>query len=123
MTENLKLLDVVFFWAHILIITFNLSGWIWKRTRKAHLIVVSATVFSWLVLGLRYGLGYCFLTDWHWEVKRQLGETDLPASFIKYFFDRYTSFRFSADTIDWGTGLAFAVVVVITVYVNYMKKR
>ena len=123
MEHNLAFWDTVLLWAHIMVITFNLTGWIWEKARKLHLVVVAGTLFSWIVLGLRYGMGYCFLTDWHWDVKYQLGETDLPASFIKYFFDRYTPFDIAANVVDWGTGITFGVVVLITIYVNFMKKR
>jgi len=119
----LKLLDIVFLCLHLLIILFNLFAWIWIRTRKLHLIVLAATLFSWFILGLKYGLGYCFLTDWHWEVKRSLGATDLPASFIKYFFDQYTPFHFSAALVDVMTAISIIIVIILTIYFNFMKKR
>lgn len=42
-------------------------------------------MFSWVVLGIWYGIGYCFVTDLHWAIKHQLGETELPNSYIAYF--------------------------------------
>jgi hypothetical protein len=84
---------------------------------------MSATLFSWLVLGLKYGLGYCFLTDWHWDIKRKLGETDLPASFVKYFLDKYTFFDISAATVDLVTGISFGIVVLIAVFLNLIYPR
>ncbi len=119
----LRLLDVLFFWLHIFIITFNLFGWIWEKTRKWHLLVVGITLFSWIILGIKYGFGYCFVTDWHWQIKQKLGETDLPASFIKYFFDRYTSFHWSAATIDLITGISFFLAIACSVYMNFFKRK
>lgn len=119
----LEFFDVLFLFLHIVIILFNLFGWIWIKTRKIHLFVVLATLFSWLVLGIKYGLGYCFLTDWHWEVKYKLGETDLPASFVKYFLDHYTSFQLSAIMVDWITGVCFTLAIVATVYLNFFYKN
>lgn len=119
----IKLLDILFLCLHVIIILFNLFGWIWIRTRKIHFWLMSATLFSWLVLGLRYGLGYCFLTDWHWDIKRQLGETDLPASFVKYFLDRYTFFDISAATVDLVTGISFGFVVLIAAFLNLIYPR
>jgi hypothetical protein len=119
----LKIWDTIFLWLHIVIILFNLFGWIWNRTRKLHLIVVFATIFSWLVLGIKYGLGYCFLTDWHWEIKRKIGESELPASFIKYFLDRFTPFQFTAHTVDLLTGIIFSAVAIITIYINFIHSR
>ncbi len=118
-----KLLDLLFLWLHIIIIAFNLFGWIWSKTRKWHFWLMIVTIFSWLVLGLKYGLGYCFLTDWHWDVKRRLGETGMPASFIKYFLDQYTSINLSASTVDWITGVVFLLVILITIYVNFIGGR
>jgi hypothetical protein len=81
------------------------------------------TIFSWLILGLKFGIGYCFLTDWHWDIKRQLGETELPASFVKYFLDKYTSFDISAGVVDLATGLSFGMVVLISVYLNWIYPK
>lgn len=118
----LNVLDIIFLWLHIVIILFNLFGWIWKIARKPHLIILASTLFSWLVLGIKYGLGYCFLTDWHWEVKMKLGETNLPNSFIKYFFDQYTFLIVSAELADLITISCIVLVIIFTTYVNFFKK-
>lgn len=115
----LKFYDILFLWLHIIIILFNLFGWIWIKTRKMHLIVALITLSSWLFLGIWYGLGYCFLTDWHWEVKQKLGETNLPASFVKYFLDEYTQLEFSANVVDWITGISFLSAILISIYLNF----
>ena len=117
-----RFFDILFFWLHIVIILFNLLGWIWVKTRRIHLVVVTVTLFSWLILGIKYGLGYCFLTDWHWNVKYELGETNLPASFVKYFFDNYTPISLSAQTVDWITIIAFGIAILMTLYVNFIRK-
>ena len=65
----LQLLDVLLTIIHILIIVFNLFGWIPKRTRKAHLVSILLTAASWFVLGIWYGTGYCPFTEWQWKVK------------------------------------------------------
>ena len=85
--------------------------------------MVGLTVFSWIGLGFFYGFGYCFLTDWHWDVKRRLGESDLPASFIKYFADKFLNADFDAQMIDIITAGSFALVVLITTYVNFIQNR
>ncbi len=86
-TFLLSFLDVLFFVLHVIIILFNLLGWIWQKTLKLHLWVILATASSWFIIGIWYGFGYCFITDWHWQIKHKLGETDLPNSFITYFFN------------------------------------
>lgn len=117
-----KFLDFIFLFLHLIVILFNLFGWLWKRTRKLHLIVLATTLFSWLVLGLKFGLGYCFLTDWQWEIKMKLGETNLPNSFIKYFFDQYTFLNLSAEFVDLITIVSILFVILITIYLNFIRK-
>lgn len=95
-----RLLDILFFAVHTLLTGFNLLGWAWRRTRRIHLVTISATLLSWFGLGVVYGWGYCPLTDWHWRVKRALGETGLPASWVKYHLDGLTGFAWSPAVVD-----------------------
>jgi len=118
----LELLDILFIWLHIIIICFNLFGWVWHRTRKLHLIFVFVTLFSWIVLGLKYGFGYCFITDWHWSIKRHLGQDELPASFVKFFLDQYTSITLSAEAVDWLTGISFGIAIFCSIYLNFIYR-
>ena len=119
----LHFFDILLLWLHIVVIGFNLFGWIWNRARKLHFMVAGITLSSWALLGIKYGLGYCFLTDWHWNVKYKLGETGLPASFVKYFTDEYTPFKLSAETVDWITGISFALAILCSIYVNFILTR
>lgn len=95
-----RLYDALFVVFHTALIVFNMLGWAWRRTRRLHLITISATLLSWFGLGVTYGWGYCPLTDWHWQIKRALGETALPASWIKYYLDRITGMHWSATVVD-----------------------
>lgn len=96
----MRFLDVFFVVFHGALVLFNLTGWIWRRTRRAHLYTITATLLSWTALGLFFGFGYCPCTDWHWDVKRALGETNLPNSYIKYYVDRITGVDWDPHTID-----------------------
>jgi len=113
-------LDILFYLLHVLLMGFNLSGWIWRSTRKLHLISLSLTLGSWSILGIWYGFGYCFLTHWHWNVKRLLGETDLPNSFVKYFLDGLLRSDFDAGIVDVITGLGLALPIVLSLYLNFV---
>lgn len=119
----LEFYDILFTVLHLLITGFNLVGWIWKKTRKIHLYTVLLTIGSWLILGIWHGLGYCVLTDWHWDVKRKLGEKNLPGSFIKYFADRFTGNDFNAEMVNNVTAIVFACIVVVTILVNFRDYR
>lgn len=119
----LRLLDVFLTFVHLAIIGFNLFGWIWPATRKAHFICIMATAVSWFLLGIWFGMGYCPVTDWQWRVKEQLGEHDLPASFIKYYADKISGKNISSSLVDFVTAISFAVAAFLSVYVNFIKKR
>ena len=115
----LHFLDFFLTLLHLLIIGFNLFGWIWRSTRKAHFYLVIATIFSWVGLGYWFGFGYCPLTDWQWQIKAKLGERNLPNSFIKYFADKLTGMDISDNLIDTVTAVSFGLVVIVsfTLYV------
>jgi len=117
------LLDYVFFSLHLLIIGFNLVGWLWKKTLRLHLIVILATAASWLILGIWYGMGYCFLTDWHWDIKAKLGQGNLPSSFITYFVKHILGVGVSVQLIDFLTAAGFIVAAFISLYRNIKLRR
>lgn len=115
--------DFLFTVLHLLIIGFNLLGWIWPSTRRLHFALVLLTAGSWLLLGIWYGLGYCPITDWQWQIKESLGERDLPNSFIKYYADKISGQDVSADLIDIVTAVCFAAAALISIYLNFIKKK
>jgi hypothetical protein len=119
----LSFLDILLSIAHISLTLFNLTGWIWKRTRKAHLVTLGLTLLSWFVFGIWYGWGYCFLTDWQWQVKEKLGETNLPASFIKYFADKISGKNFDPSFVDNVTLGCLLFAIAAAVYVNFIGKK
>ena len=113
-----RLYDVLFVVFHTALIAFNMLGWAWRRTRRLHLITISATLLSWFGLGVAYGWGYCPLTDWHWQIKRALGETALPASWIKYYLDRITGIGWSPAVVDWLVVGSALGALVLSVWLN-----
>jgi len=117
------LLDIGLTIIHILLMIFNLTGWIWLRTRKLHLITLIATTTSWFILGIWYGFGYCVLTDWHWSIKEKLGESNLPNSFVKYIADKITGNVVNSALIDAVTVGALILAIIAAVYVNFIRKR
>jgi hypothetical protein len=112
------LLNIFFFVFHTVLILFNLLGWIWRKTRLANLVTLSLTGFSWFVLGLWYGFGYCPSTDWHWLVRLKLGYTNMPSSYIKFLVDQITGLSVNAQLVDRLTLLFFLLAVVGSVVTN-----
>ena len=83
--------------------------------------------WEWLFLGLLVGsLGYCPLTDWHFQVLEKLGRTDLPVSYVKYLADRITGLNFNSGLIDSITLYSFLAALAISVILNirdFLKAR
>lgn len=116
----LHFLDIFFTVIHILLIIFNLSGWVWKKTRRWHLLVLALTAASWGILGIWHGWGYCPLTDWHWDVKEKLGETNLPNSFVKYVFDNIFNTDMNVRVVDRITLFSLLGAVAASIWVNFI---
>jgi len=119
-----RLLDIFFVLFHTFVILFNLFGWILKRTRKYNLILLLLTGGSWLFLGLLVGtLGYCPLTDWHFDVLEKLGRTELPLSYVKYLADRLTGLNFSSSLVDTITLYSFLTALIISLFLSVRDYR
>ena len=108
-------------------VLFVLTGWIFKSTRKAHLILLGLILISWLGIGLYKGvIGYCPLTDWHWDIKRALGERNLSNSFIEYMLEKITDMDLDRTLVDTGTAVGLILSVLAAGYVNlrwrFLKK-
>lgn len=119
----LQALDIFYTILHLALIGFNLFAWIWPKTRRAHLITAGITLASWLILGIWYGFGYCPITDWQWDVKTKLGETDLPNSFVKYFADKLTGKDFDPALVDNITLWTFITAILLSIYFNFFHKK
>jgi hypothetical protein len=119
----LHFLDILYTFIHVAVIGFNLFGWIAPKTRRVHLICIVATAASWFLLGIWFGIGYCPITDWQWDVKAKLGETNIPQSFVEYYAERIFERDFSTTVIDTVTVVSFVVAAILSVYVNFIYKR
>jgi len=115
-------LNTFFFIFHSLIIAFNLFGWMWRKTRRANLVLLTLTTASWFLLGIWHGIGYCPCTDWHWQVRRELGYVDLPNSYIKFLIDSATGLDISPATADTLTAVCFAMAVAASLYSNWRDR-
>lgn len=120
---SLNVLDFIYTLVHLLIIGFNLFAWAFRATRRLHLYGVAVTLACWLILGIWYGIGYCPVTDWQWQVKAQLGEQNLPNSFVKYYADKISGQSVDANLIDVLTAGSFLLSIIISVYLNFFSKK
>lgn len=122
----LQLYDIGFTIFHSAFILFVLFGWIHPRTQRIHQFALLFTLIAWLLIGWYVGtIGYCPLTDWQWDIKRQLGERNLPSSFTEYVGEKLTGMDLNKTYVDIVTaaGLAFGVIMAVIKYVQSRIRR
>jgi len=112
-------LDYFFTVFHFSLILFNLTGWAWRKTRRIHLVCIGLTMVSWFGLGVFFGWGYCPCTDWHWQVKAKLGDTDLPTSYVKYYVDKVTGVQSDPFVVDAATLLLGLSAFALSCWLNW----
>lgn len=118
-----KFLDYFFTIFHTVIILFNISGWALKKTRKIHFISITLTALAWFGLGIFCGIGYCPLTEWHFQVLRKLEYHDLPYSYIEFLIERMFPVDVNSKQVDIMTMTVFLLVMLLTVFFNYKDLR
>jgi len=116
-------LDKFFFVFHSTLIVFNLFGWIWRKTRVANLVVLLLTVFSWTILGIWYGFGFCPSTEWHWQVRVKLGHYDMPSSYTKFLVDSLTGLNVSEKLVDIFAVLFLTLALLASIVTNVKDWR
>ena len=115
----MKFFDIFFTAFHSLLVLFILFGWIWKKTRRLNLICILLTAASWLGLGIFYGLGYCPLTDWHFNILRRLGYSDLPNSYLSFLFTRLTGLQIDQNLVDAITLWGLVIAMMMSILLNF----
>ncbi len=118
-----KIANYFFLVFHITLIFFNLFGWIPKKLRIWNLISLSLTAFSWLVMGAFYGFGYCFLTDWHWQVREKLGYETESNSYIHFLIKEFTNISIEENLVDIITAILFFIAFSFSVYANIRDRK
>lgn len=119
----LQAANIFFYVFHTLLILFNLMGWALPRLRKLHLLSLICTLGSWFLLGIWYGWGYCFLTDWHYDVLRKLGKTDLPDSYISFLIASLSGWTPSSGLVNTLTISLTLLALGVSIWVNRRPAR
>ena len=113
-----QFLNIFFFAFHTIFTLFNIIGWAFRKTRRLHLLTVSLTAFSWFVLGIWYGWGYCLCTDWHWDIRKKLGYIDESRSYIHFLILKLTGVNMNPQLVNNVTLIVFLVSVALTIWLN-----
>lgn len=123
----LQFLNSFFFVFHTVFTLFNITGWAFRKTRRLNLVTLLLTAFSWFVLGIWYGWGYCFCTDWHWQVREKLGYHDQRQSYIQFLVYKLTGKLFNEELVNYTTLIVFLLSLALSILLNVrdskLKKR
>ena len=119
----MQVLNIFFFVFHTAFTLFNITGWMFHKTRKLNLVTLLLTAFSWFVLGIWYGWGYCFCTDWHWDVREKLGYHDEQQSYIHFLIVKLTGLNPDAKLVETGTVIVFTISLVMSLWLNFRDRR
>lgn len=122
MNFGLHIANYLFYIFHTVLILFNLFGWLYTRTQKLNLISLSVTFGSWLILGFWKGWGYCFLTDWHYQVLQSLGEVNLPSSYIVFLVRKITGWTPNTVLVDSFTVSMAILALLCSLWVNIRSR-
>jgi hypothetical protein len=118
-----QFLNIFFFVFHTLLTLFNITGWMFRATRKWNLVTLLLTAFSWFVIGIWYGWGYCPCTDWHWEAREQLGYHDQQGSYIHFLLLQLTGINFNRNLVDNATLIIFLVSLGLSIWLNIRDRK
>ena len=110
-----QFLNIFFIVFHTAFTLFNCVGWAFAKTRKLHLVTILLTVFSWFVLGIWFGWGYCACTDWHWQVREVLGYQDRSNSYIHFLLLKLTGKNFDQQLVERATLIIFMLSFVLNI--------
>lgn len=103
-----ELLNIFLHALHTGMVLFMLAGWLWRPLLHLHRILLVLIWLSWLGLGAYMGhYGYCILTDYHWQLRRSMGDMDLPPSYIEYLLHRIGLQNLPDRWVSMGTGIGF----------------
>lgn len=116
-------LNIFFFVFHTVFTLFNIIGWFFPKTRKLHLITILLTAFSWFVLGIWFGWGYCLCTDWHWQIRESLGYNDRSNSYIHFLLLKLTGKDFNQRLVENATLIFFMVSFILSLWLNIKDRQ
>jgi hypothetical protein len=118
-----QLLNIFFFVFHTVLMLFNCFGWVWKKTRRWNLATLLLTAGSWFIIGIWYGWGYCFCTDWHWTIREKMGLFDQSNSYVHFLLLKLTGINFQKDLVDKVTLIVFFVALGLSSWLNIVDYR
>ncbi|KAF0129444.1 MAG: hypothetical protein FD155_2367 [Bacteroidetes bacterium] len=105
---------------HVMIILIISFGWIWRKLHVVYVICNFCAIFSWFILGYFKGYGYCLLTDIQWNLLAYRGETDIPETFLEYFFNILNINSSAIDFLEVVNYFKYFVVATFVFRMSYI---
>lgn len=81
------------------------------------------TAFSWFILGIWHDWGYCFTTDWHWDIRESLEYNDRSDSYTHFMINKITGIDLDMELVDFATMIIFIVLLIITIVLNWRDRQ
>ncbi|MBX3119021.1 MAG: DUF2784 family protein [Fimbriimonadaceae bacterium] len=119
----LATLNILFWILHTGLVAFNVFGWMWERTRRWNLVTLGLTLGSWVGMGAFKGIGYCLCTDVHSNIRRQMGITDDPPTYVGLLIRKATGFNPSTEFVYWLSAGVFLISLIASVSLNIRDSR
>ena len=119
----LAILNVAFFVLHTGLILFNVLGWAWRRTRPWSLATLLLTLFSWVVMGIGRGVGYCVLTDLHGRVRAAMGIRESADSYLVLLVRTLTGWDPPTAWVNPVAAVVFALSLALSVGLDARDRR
>lgn len=117
----LAFLNISLFVFHNVLILLNMFGWASRRTQKLHLFALLTTLFSWVVMGAWRGFGYCVCTDWHFQIRRELGVYAGETSYSELLLNQIPGVTVSRQFAD-GLTVTIMVLILIATIIVWTKR-
>lgn len=80
-------------------------------------MAIGATLFSWLVMGAWRGWGYCLCTDYHFQIRRELGIHQGESSYTQLLLNQWPGVSTSRQFADNLTVSILLLILIATVVV------
>jgi hypothetical protein len=119
----LAALNVLFFVFHTALIVLNVFGWIPRATRRWNLAALLLTFFSWVVMGLWFGAGYCLCTDLHFRVREAMGVHDEASSYLALLVNALSGWNPPTALVNGAAFWVFAFSMTMSVALNVRDWR
>lgn len=122
----LSFLNIFFFVFHTAFTLFNICGWAFRTTRRWQLVTIGLTAFNWFILGIWHGWGFCYCTEWHWQVRRALGLHDQSRSYIHFLIQHLTGINLPERMVEMWTLIIFLAAALAGILLNvrdYKRRR